>query len=182
MSAFASFEWVVGTHRIDSRELFVMSREIYTRNASVRYHRFDAACEGIRMSEGPNSGPSARLDVWLDVTCLFRTRSEAQKAIGNGKITVNGQPAKAHRMLREGDQVVIGRPFGRRQTIMVKGIAEKHVSKTDARLLYEDLTPPPTAEEIEQRRLERMYRAAVTPPTTPDKRARRALRQMKEGE
>ena len=135
---------MVGTHRIDSRELFVMSREIYTRNASVRYHRFDAAREGIRMSEGPNSGPSARLDVWLDVTCLFRTRSEAQKAIGNGKITVNGQPAKAHRMLREGDQVVIGRPFGRRQTILVKGIAEKHVSKADARLLYEDLTPPPT--------------------------------------
>ena len=134
------------------------------------------------MSEGPNSGPSAGLDVWLDVTCLFRTRSEAQKAIANGKITVNGQPAKAHRMLREGDQVVIGRPFGRRQTIIVKGIAEKHVSKADARLLYEDLTPPPTAEEIEQRRLERMYRAAVTPPTTPDKRARRALRKMKEGE
>jgi len=134
------------------------------------------------MNDGSNSGPSARLDVWLDVACLFRTRSEAQKAIGNGKITVNGQPAKAHRLLREGDQVVIGRPFGRRQTILVKAVAEKHVSKADARLLYEDQTPPPTSEEIEMRRMERMYRAAITPPTTPDKRARRALRKMKEGE
>ena len=134
------------------------------------------------MNDGLNSGPSARLDVWLDVACLFRTRSEAQKAIGNGKITVNGQPAKAHRLLREGDQVVIGRPFGRRQTILVKAVAEKHVSKADARLLYEDQTPPPTSEEIEMRRMERMYRAAITPPTTPDKRARRALRKMKEGE
>jgi len=124
---------------------------------------------------------AARLDVWLDVACLFRTRSEAQKAVRNGKVAVNGQPAKAHRLLRVGDELVIGRPFGRRQTVVVKGIAEKHVAKAEARLLYEDRTPPPTPEEIEMRRMERMYRAAVTPPTTPDKRARRALRKMKEG-
>jgi ribosome-associated heat shock protein Hsp15 len=136
----------------------------------------------MRVKEGPADGPSARVDVWLDVACLFRTRSEAQKAISNGKIAVNGQPAKAHRLLRVGDQVVIGRPFGRRQTIVVKAIAEKHVSKAEARLFYEDKTPPPTPEEIEMRRMERIYRAAVTPPTTPDKRARRALRKMKEGE
>jgi len=142
----------------------------------------DAGRQGIRVSDKPTDGPSARLDVWLDVACLFRTRSEAQKAIGNGKIAVNGQPAKAHRLLRAGDQVVIGRPFGRRQTIVVKAIAEKHVSKAEARLLYEDKTPPPTPEEIEMRRMERIYRAAVTPPTTPDKRARRALRKMKEGQ
>jgi ribosome-associated heat shock protein Hsp15 len=123
-----------------------------------------------------------RLDVWLDVVCLFRTRSEAQKAIQNGKVSVNGQPAKAHRQIRPGDELVIGRPFGRRQTVVVKAVAERHMPRADARLLYEDRTPPPTAEEIEMRRLERMYRAAVTPPTTPDKRARRALRKMKEGE
>jgi hypothetical protein len=56
------------------------------------------------------------------------------------------------------------------------------MAKAEARLLYEDKTPPPTQEEVEMRRLERMYRAAVTPPTTPDKRARRALRRMKEGD
>jgi ribosome-associated heat shock protein Hsp15 len=134
------------------------------------------------VSDRPIEEPSARLDVWLDVACLFRTRSEAQKAIKTGKIEVNGQSAKAHRLLRVGDTLVIGRPFGRKQTIVVKGIAEKHVARADARKLYEDRTPPPTAEEIEMRRMERMYRAAVTPPTTPDKRARRALRKMKEGE
>ena len=31
---------------------------------------------------------SMRLDVWLDVACLFRTRSEAQKACRNGKVDV----------------------------------------------------------------------------------------------
>ena len=124
---------------------------------------------------------AVRLDVWLDVACLFRTRSEAQKAIRNGKVAVNGQPAKSHRTIRPGDELTIGRPFGRRQTVVVKGVTERHVARADARLLYDDRTPPPTPEEIELRRAERLYRAAVTPPTTPDRRARRALRKLKEG-
>ena len=44
-----------------------------------------------------------RLDVWLDVACLFRTRSEAQKACRNGKVDVNGTTAKPHREVRVGD-------------------------------------------------------------------------------
>lgn len=133
------------------------------------------------MRERVIEGPSARLDIWLDVACLFRTRSEAQQAVKNGKIEVNGQSAKAHRLMREGDTLTIGRPFGRKQTVVVKGIVEKHVSKAEARLLYEDQTPPLSPAEIEMRRMERIYRAAVTPPTTPDKRDRRARRTMKEG-
>jgi ribosome-associated heat shock protein Hsp15 len=119
-----------------------------------------------------------RLDVWLDVACLFKTRSEAQKACKAGKVDVNGQPAKPNRLLRAGDELVIGRPFGRKQRVAVKTIADKHVSKTDARLLYEDLTPQPTAEEIEMRRMDRIFRAQMTPPKAPDKRQRRALRRL----
>ena len=120
-----------------------------------------------------------RLDVWLDVACLFRTRSEAQKACRSGKIDVNGQPAKPNRHLRTGDEITIGRPFGRKQTIVVRQLADHHIAKVEAKKLYEDLTPPPTAEEIEARRLERMYRAAVTPPKAPDKRERRSLRRLR---
>ena len=119
-----------------------------------------------------------RLDVWLDVSCLFRTRSEAQKACRGGKIEVNGQPAKPNRLLRSGDEVRIGRPFGRKQTVVVRAIAVQHVAKAEARLLYEDLTPKPTPEEVEAHKLERMYRAAVTPLKAPDKRERRALRRI----
>ncbi|MGE0449464.1 MAG: RNA-binding S4 domain-containing protein [Vicinamibacterales bacterium] len=124
---------------------------------------------------------AVRLDVWLDVACVFRTRSEAQKAIRTGKIAVNGQPAKPHRTIRAGDELTIGRPFGRRQTIVVTTVGERHVAKAEARRMYEDRTPALTPEEIELRRAERLYRAAVTPPTTPDRRARRALRKLKEG-
>lgn len=119
-----------------------------------------------------------RLDIWLDVACLFRTRSEAQKACQHGKIDVNGQTAKQNRVLRPGDELLIGRPFGRKQKVIVKGVALKHVSKAEARLLYDDLTPKPTAEEIEMRRMERVYRAQMTPPKAPDKRQRRALRRL----
>jgi len=119
-----------------------------------------------------------RLDVWLDVACLFRTRSEAQKACRSGKIDVNGQPAKPNRLLRPGDELLIGRPFGRKQRIVVKGLADKHVSRADARQLYEDLTPTPSAEEIDMRRMERIFRAQMTPAKAPDKRQRRALRRL----
>ena len=119
-----------------------------------------------------------RLDIWLDVACLFRTRSEAQKACRGGKIDVNGQPAKPNRLLRKGDEILIGRPFGRKQRILVKELADQHISKADAKLLYEDLTPKPTEEEVEMRRMERIFRAQMTPPKAPDKRERRALRRL----
>ena len=116
------------------------------------------------------------MDVWLDVACLFKTRSEAQQACRSGRVEIGGLPAKPHRLVKSGDEIRIRRPFGRVQIVTVRGLADRHISKTDARLLYEDLTPKPTPEEIEQRRLERVYRAAMTPPKAPDKRARRALR------
>ncbi len=125
---------------------------------------------------GPEGG---RLDVWLDVACLFRTRSEAQKACQGGKVEGNGQAAKANRRLRIGDELQITRPFGRQQRVRVRAIADRHIAKAEARLLYEDLTPPPTAEEIEARRMERLFRAAMTAPGSPDKRQRRAIRRMK---
>jgi len=122
-----------------------------------------------------------RLDVWLDVACLFRTRSEAQKACRGGKVDVNGQSASPHREIRVGDQIRITRPAGRRQTVIVRGLAERHIAKAVARELYTDTTPPLSPEEIELRRLERVFRASTTahPQRSPDKRERRALRRLR---
>jgi ribosome-associated heat shock protein Hsp15 len=124
---------------------------------------------------------SLRLDIWLDVACLFRTRSEAQKACRSGKISVNGQSAKPNRAVRAGDKIEISRPFGRKQQIVIRGLEDHHIAKGAARKLYEDRTPAPTEEEVAMRRIERMHRAAMTPPRSPDKRARRAIRKLKEG-
>jgi ribosome-associated heat shock protein Hsp15 len=127
---------------------------------------------------------SLRLDVWLDVACLFRTRSEAQKACKGGKVEVNGQNVKPHREVRPGDEILISRPLGRRQRIVVRSLADRHVAKAEARKLYEDLTPPPTPEEVEERRIARLARAFMRPASAgaPDKRERRQIRKMKQGE
>ncbi len=123
---------------------------------------------------------TVRLDVWLDVACLFRTRSEAKRACEGGKVEVNGGRAKPHREVRPGDEIVITRPLGRRQRVRVAGLAEKHIPKPEARTLYEDLTPPPTAEEIELRRMARLARPFVrSAPGAPDRRERRAIRRLK---
>jgi ribosome-associated heat shock protein Hsp15 len=120
-----------------------------------------------------------RLDVWLDVACVFKTRSEAQKACRNGKVDINGQAAKPNRRLRVGDELLITRPLGRKQRLKVVALADRHIEKSQARALYEDLTPPSTPEEIEFRRQERLFHAAMTPPHSPDKRQRRALRKAR---
>ena len=126
---------------------------------------------------------SVRLDIWLDVACLFRTHSEAQKACKAGKVDVNGQPSKPHREIKSGDEIVIGRPLGRKLRVVVYAVADKHVARKEARTLYEDLTAPPTPEEVEQRRIDRLARAFLRPQSagSPDKRERRQLRRMKEG-
>ena len=127
---------------------------------------------------------SVRLDIWLDVACLFKTRSEAQKACKLGKVDVNGQVAKPHRDIRPGDRLIINRPFGRKQTVVVKGLADTHVARAEARELYEDLTPPPSPEEVELRRMERLARQFMRPASagSPDKRERREIRRLKRGD
>jgi ribosome-associated heat shock protein Hsp15 len=122
---------------------------------------------------------SVRLDVWLDVACLFKTRSEAQRACKGGKVVLNGNPAKPHRDVKVGDELEITRPLGRKQLITVAGLTDKHLPKAEARALYEDRTPAPTAEEVELRRLERLFKATTTSRAKPGRRDRQDLRRLR---
>jgi ribosome-associated heat shock protein Hsp15 len=130
---------------------------------------------------GAKPPENVRLDLWLDIACLFKTRSEAQKACRGGKVDVNGQASKPNREIQIGDEIEITRRFGQRQKVVVKGLAEQHIAKADARLLYEDLTPKPTAEEIELRRIARLAAPFIRRASAgaPDRRERRALRRLK---
>ena len=124
-----------------------------------------------------------RLDVWLDVACLFKTRSEAQRACKGGKVDVNGQAAKPHREIRSGDVIEITRPLGRRQRVVVRATPTKHVPKSEARQLYEDTTPPPSPEEQAMLDLLRLAgpRRRTAAAGVPERRERRRLRREKEG-
>ena len=128
----------------------------------------------------PSRPGAVRLDVWLDVACLFKTRSEAKRACEGGKVEVNGEHAKPHRLLREGDRIRISRGFGQHQDVVVRIVLDQHVKKSEARVLFDDLTPKPTDAEIEMRRAERTYRAAAQAAGTPDRRRRREIRRFKE--
>jgi ribosome-associated heat shock protein Hsp15 len=125
-----------------------------------------------------------RLDIWLDVACLFKTRSEAQRAIKGGKIDVNGQAAKPHRVVKPDDVIEITRALGRRQRVVVRGTSEQHLPKAEARRLYEDVTPPPSAEEQAMLDLMRLAGPRRRSPAAgaPDRREKRRLRRVKEGE
>jgi ribosome-associated heat shock protein Hsp15 len=123
-----------------------------------------------------------RLDKWLWAARFYKSRSLAQTACDGGKVDVNGQAAKPHRELRTGDVIDITRPRGARQRVLVKAVADRHLPKAQARLLYEDTTPPPTADEQALRDLLRLAGPRRVVLDAPDRRERRRLRRLKEGE
>jgi ribosome-associated heat shock protein Hsp15 len=132
----------------------------------------------VNESADPSSPAAVRLDVWLDVACIFATRSQAKAACEGGKVDVNDVRAKPHRLVRAGDRIEVTTGPGRKRSLVVRAVAERSIAKARARELYEDLTPKPTPEEIEARRFERMS-APVRDPGRPDRRTQREERRRK---
>ena len=93
------------------------------------------------MVNGDDQQDGVRLDVWLDVSCLFKTRSEAQKACRGGKVTANGQTVKPNRRVRVGDELVISRPLGRKQLVRVRKFADRHVARAQALFVLHSFPP-----------------------------------------
>jgi ribosome-associated heat shock protein Hsp15 len=119
-----------------------------------------------------------RLDVWLDVACIFPTRSRAKAACEGGKVDVNGARAKAHREIRPGDRVSLTSGRGDRRDLLVRGLADRSIPRARARELYEDVTPPVAPEVREARRLDRLL-APREDAGRPDRRDRRERRRRK---
>ncbi len=93
----------------------------------------------------PSAAPpvaAVRLDRWLWATRLYKSRSLAADACDGGKVKVNGQTAKPHKPVRAGDVVSVTHPAGRKE-FMVVALAERRGPASEARLLYEDHSPPP---------------------------------------
>jgi ribosome-associated heat shock protein Hsp15 len=83
---------------------------------------------------------SVRIDKWLWAVRLYKSRSVATALCANGKVQLNGQPAKASREIKIGD--VINAPVGEvNRTIKVIGLLEKRVGAKLVGQFLEDLTP-----------------------------------------
>lgn len=113
-----------------------------------------------------------RLDIFLDVACLAKTRSQARKLCQGGKVEVNGERAKPHRLVGPGDRIRLTLGPGFRREVIVHAVRETHVPRQEARALYEDITPSPSPQQL-----------AVAPAPRgvgrPEKKARRALEKLR---
>lgn len=89
---------------------------------------------------------SVRLDKWLQVARMFKTRTQATHACDLGRVKVNGQPAKPHRQLTAGDRIELSQGDWDR-VLIVKELREKPVPKAEAATLYEDQSPPKPASD-----------------------------------
>ena len=83
-----------------------------------------------------------RLDKWLQVARVFKTRSQATRACVLGRVRVGGVAAKAHRKVSVDDRIEV-RLKARTRVLLVKELRSKPVPKAQARTLYEDLSVEP---------------------------------------
>ena len=125
------------------------------------------------------ASPGLRLDKWLWVSRLYRTRTLATESVNGGKVRVNGQAVKPARLLKCGDEVSLLRG-GEPMTVIVRGAAPQRVSAKDVPLLYEE-----TAASLAARHALRAQRALIgasgyVGKGRPDKHQRRALRRLQD--
>jgi ribosome-associated heat shock protein Hsp15 len=84
-----------------------------------------------------------RIDKWLWHARVVRTRSAAAALVDGGLVRVNNERVtQPSRLVRPSDVITIALDRSVR-ILKVTGYAERRGSATDARGLFEDLTPPP---------------------------------------
>lgn len=118
-----------------------------------------------------------RVDRWLWFARFFRSRSLATAAVSGGKVHVNGERAKPSRELAPGDMLDITQGPDV-LTVRVLALPSRRGPATEAAACYEE-----TADSLTRRealRLDRKHARLlhVAPPARPDKRGRRAIRQL----
>jgi ribosome-associated heat shock protein Hsp15 len=89
-------------------------------------------------------GPqTVRIDKWLFFARIAKSRSLAAKLVANGNVRVNGDKVvQASRHLRVGDTVTLTRDH-RVQVLRLCATGTRRGPAPEARLLYDDLSPPP---------------------------------------
>lgn len=124
---------------------------------------------------------SVRLDKWLQVARVFKTRTQATHAVDLNRVRVNGQPAKPHRNLVPGDRIEVEIGDWTR-VLIVKELKDKPVPKAEAAALYEDRSPPRPAADPFQRLLRRAPVLRERGAGRPTKKERRDMEKWESGE
>jgi len=91
-------------------------------------------------TQDPKESKPIRLDKWLKISRLFKTRALATRACDDGKVKVNDQKSKPARMIKVGDKITIKRK-SKYRALDVLEIVHKSISNKDAKLLYHENIP-----------------------------------------
>jgi ribosome-associated heat shock protein Hsp15 len=90
-----------------------------------------------------------RVDKWLHVARVYKTRSLAARACQLSRVRVNGAAVKPHRLLAIGDRVEAEVTSDRTRVLVVRELADKTLPKVEVPRLFEDLSPPrPSADPL----------------------------------
>ena len=116
---------------------------------------------------------AGRIDKWLWAVRLFRTRSLATDACRAGNVTVNDQPAKPARDVRQGEVVVVRQGLIHR-TLVVRAVPASRVGAKLVATYCEDRTPPAEFERARAQRVQQ-FLARAKGSGRPTKRDRRLL-------
>lgn len=95
-----------------------------------------------------------RLDKWLWFARIVKTRTLAAQLISAGKVRINRERAtKPSRPIHAGD-VITAAIHGQVRVLKVLAAGTRRGPATEARTLYEDMSPPPVARPDNAVRLE----------------------------
>ena len=118
-----------------------------------------------------------RLDKWLKIARIFKTRSQATKACDEGEVKVTGEKAKAAKPIRPGDKLTI-KVHSHYRELEVLDISFKSISAKKARELYrEEQKQKLPEEDLELIRL--MKKSVIKFPGRPTKKERRDLMKIR---
>ncbi len=120
-----------------------------------------------------------RLDKWLQVARIFKTRSQATQACTAGHVKVNGAVSRPHRTVKPADRLEIERDDWP-HILIVEEVRDKPVPKAEARRLYTDMTPPPPPLDPLAELLRRPPVSRAKGSGRPTKRDRRAIKKLTE--
>ena len=118
-----------------------------------------------------------RLDKWLKIARIFKTRSQASHACDENDVKVNGEIAKAAKLIKPGDKLTV-KGKNRYREIEVADISFKSISAKEARELYREEKQEKLPEEsLDLIRL--MKRSVIKYPGRPTKKERRNLMKIR---
>jgi len=123
--------------------------------------------------------PSVRIDKYLWAVRIYKTRSQAAVACRNGRILIDGIPAKPARTIHVNEILTVKKPPVT-YTFKVVNIIENRVSAQLAVSNFEDMTPGEEKKKIEmQKSVSRGYRRKGT--GRPTKKERRIIDKWSNG-